>query len=99
TTGFDPAARRELWDHLASLKGTAILVATHLLDEAERCDRLAILDGKIVAEGTPASLRAEIAGDVVLAEGDGDLARDIESAFGVKPSVVDGRVRIEIARG
>jgi len=60
TTGFDPAARRQFWDLIRALaaEGTTILLTTHYLEEAEAlADRLAVLvDGQIVAEGTPATL-------------------------------------------
>ncbi|VVM07495.1 partial sulfate transport system ATP-binding protein, partial [Methylacidimicrobium cyclopophantes] len=69
STGIDPAARRDFWRHLFALKeqkGLTILVTTHLLDEAERCDRLLILDrGKKVAWETPGRLRALIPGSVL----------------------------------
>lgn len=69
STGIDPAARRDFWRHLFALKerkGLTILVTTHLLDEAERCDRLLILDrGKRVAWETPGRLRALIPGSVL----------------------------------
>ena len=57
STGVDPGARRDFWDYLQLLRreeGVTILLTTHLLDEADKCDRLAILDeGSLVAEGTP----------------------------------------------
>ena len=60
TTGFDPQARRQFWDLIRALaaEGTTIVLTTHYLDEAEAlADRLAVLaDGRIVAEGTPATL-------------------------------------------
>jgi ABC-2 type transport system ATP-binding protein len=60
TTGFDPQARRQFWDLIRALaaEGTTILLTTHYLQEAEElADRLAVLaDGRIVAEGTPATL-------------------------------------------
>ncbi|WP_433367396.1 ABC transporter ATP-binding protein [Actinoplanes sp. CA-142083] len=60
TTGFDPAARRQFWDLIRDLaaEGTTILLTTHYLEEAEAlADRLAVLaGGRIVAEGTPATL-------------------------------------------
>jgi ABC-2 type transport system ATP-binding protein len=69
STGIDPAARRDFWRHLFALKeqkGLTILVTTHLLDEAERCDRLLILDrGKRVAWETPSRLRELIPGSVL----------------------------------
>ena len=69
STGLDPGARRDLWLYLKEIReqdGVTSLVTTHLMEEAERCDRVAILDhGKLVALGTPDELRAEIGGDVV----------------------------------
>jgi ABC-2 type transport system ATP-binding protein len=68
TTGLDPTARREFWDALDALRsdGTAQLVATHLLEEADTCDRVVVLDrGRVVAEGTPDALRASLGTDAL----------------------------------
>jgi ABC-2 type transport system ATP-binding protein len=65
TSAVDPESRRDFWDKLFALAddGTTILVSTHLMDEAERCHRLAILDsGALVADGTPDELTAALAG-------------------------------------
>ena len=63
TTGLDPQARHILWDRLFRLKeeGVTLIVTTHFMDEAEQlCDRLIVIDkGRIMAEGTPASLIRE----------------------------------------
>src|ERR671926_13282 len=79
TTGLDPGARLDLWNQLRILRDTeraSILVTTHLMEEAERCDRLAILnEGNLVALGTPVELKSEIGGDVILL----DAARDAAS--------------------
>jgi ABC-2 type transport system ATP-binding protein len=61
TSGADPFARREFWQRITALatNGVTVIVTTHLMAEAEYCDRAAILDnGKILAQGTPAELRA-----------------------------------------
>ena len=63
TSAVDPENRREFWESLFRLvdRGTTILVSTHLMDEAERCHRIAILDrGAMVADGTPRELMREI---------------------------------------
>jgi ABC-2 type transport system ATP-binding protein len=64
TGGVDPRGRRLFWDliyELASERGMTVLVTTHYMDEAEQCDRLAfILDGKIIADGSPSSLKASL---------------------------------------
>ncbi len=69
TTGLDPQSRAHLWEEVRKLRenGTTVFLTTHYLDEADAlADRLAIMDGgKIVAEGTPNSLKQQIAGDVV----------------------------------
>ncbi len=71
STGLDPGARIDLWQTLYRLRdqqNVTVLLTTHLMEEAERCDRVAIIDqGRIVAEGTPEELRAEIGGDVISA--------------------------------
>ena len=102
TTGLDPGARRDLWQYLQILRDeerVTVLVTTHLMEEAERCDRLAIYaNGSVVALGTPAELKSEIGGDVILLEAhDAEaLARRIERRFALHPTVLDGRVRLEI---
>jgi ABC-2 type transport system ATP-binding protein len=79
-----------------------VLLTSHLLDEAERCDRLLLLhQGRIVAEGTPAELKARIGGDVVVLEAADaqSLRAQLAQKFGVEPKVVDGSLRVEIANG
>lgn len=70
TTGLDPQARHVLWDRLFRLKeqGTTLVLTTHYMDEAEQlCDRLIVVDkGRIMAEGTPASLIREFSSREVL---------------------------------
>jgi ABC-2 type transport system ATP-binding protein len=106
TTGLDPGARRDLWQYLQVLRdqeGVSIIVTTHLMEEAEKCDRLAILShGNLVGLGTPAELKSEIGGDVILldAHDPQKLATAIASRFGVEATVLDdGRVRIEREAG
>jgi len=68
TSAVDPRSRRDFWESLFVLvgRGTTILVSTHYMDEAERCHRLAILDrGRLVAEGVPKKLMADIPAIVV----------------------------------
>ncbi len=105
TTGLDPGARRDLWQYLHTLRDeehVTVLVTTHLMEEAERCDRLAIYaDGNVVALGTPAELKSEIGGDVILLESEhpDSLAQRIAQRFGLQPTVLDHRVRLEIEDG
>jgi ABC-2 type transport system ATP-binding protein len=102
TTGLDPGARRDLWQYLQMLRDeehVSVLVTTHLMEEAERCDRLAIMnEGNLVALGTPTELKSEIGGDVVLLEAAHDAARladNIRARFDVRTTVIDNQVRIE----
>lgn len=102
STGLDPGARRDLWDALRSLKGVTVLLTTHLLEEAERCDRLAILHkGRLVALGEPMALRGEIGGDVVTVRSREAerLAAAIREKLGETAQVVDGTVRLARDRG
>ena len=73
TSAVDPESRRDFWENLFELAdaGTTILVSTHLMDEAERCHRLAVLDrGRLVADGTPAELTGALAGRTLVIETD-----------------------------
>jgi ABC-2 type transport system ATP-binding protein len=105
STGLDPAARRDLTRHIERLRdqeGVTILLTTHVLEEADRCNRLALLhQGQIVTEGSPQALCARIGGDVVVLEAEDAkaLAGSIEQRFGLRASQVDGQVRVEIENG
>ncbi|MBI4371918.1 MAG: ABC transporter ATP-binding protein [Elusimicrobia bacterium] len=104
SAGLDPAARQDLWEHLLELRreGASILAATHLMDEGDRCGRVAILDrGRVVALGAPAALRAEIGGDVITVESDdaAALAAEIERRFALRPAVYGRILRLEKAAG
>jgi ABC-2 type transport system ATP-binding protein len=105
TTGLDPGARRDLWQYLAMLRDqehVSIIVTTHLMEEAERCDRLAILnEGNLVALGTPEALTREIGGDVILLEARDPqtLATQVRDHFHVNAAVLDNHVRLEIENG
>src|SRR6204780_5545887 len=108
STGLDPGARRHVWQYLQILRdqeGVSILVTTHLMEEAENCDRLAILnEGKLVALGSPAQLKSAIGGDVVLfetasPEAARSLVERMGDRFGVQPSVLGSTVRLELPEG
>lgn len=105
STGLDPGARHDLWRYLQQLRsesGVTVVVTTHLMEEAEKCDRLGLLDrGQLVALGTPAELRAEIGGDclTIVSESPDDLALKIEARFGVSPKLFGSVLRIERSRG
>lgn len=105
STGLDPGARRDFMQYLRQLrdeKGVTVVLTTHYMEEAERCDRVAILhQGKLVRLGTPAELKNAVGGDVVVvqAQDPETLRRKIRERFGFEPTVVDGTLRIERSRG
>jgi ABC-2 type transport system ATP-binding protein len=108
STGLDPGARRDLWQYLRMLRdeeGVSVLVTTHLMEEAEHCDRLAILStGKLVALGSPAELKSQIGGDMVTFEAAtpalaAGLATHIRDRFLVEPTVLGKAVRLEREEG
>jgi ABC-2 type transport system ATP-binding protein len=64
TSGVDPVTRREFWTHINGVveKGVTVMVTTHFMDEAEYCDRIALVyRGKIIAAGTPDQLKEQVA--------------------------------------
>ena len=104
STGLDPGARRELSQTITALRerGATILITTHILDEADRCDRLLLLHkGKRVAEGSPAELKSRVGGDVVVMETTSmnGFAAKLAERFPVKPHAAGNTVRVEIANG
>ncbi len=101
TTGLDPTARRELWAALARLRrdeGTTVVVATHLMEEAARCDRVAILDrGRLVALGTPDALEAELGDETLWLESPdaGSLVHALEARLGLASRRIGESVLVE----
>jgi ABC-2 type transport system ATP-binding protein len=104
STGLDPAARREFSNYLAHLRehdGVTVVLTTHYLEEAERCDRIAILDhGRIVAMAPPAELKAGVGGDVLVIHGAApeSLQRKLMQRLKLNGRIVDATVRIERPR-
>jgi ABC-2 type transport system ATP-binding protein len=109
STGLDPAARLELWEHLRRISGpgeagagVTVLLTTHILEEAESASRVAILErGKLLACDTPAALKDRIGGDVVtVTSRDPQAVREVlRQRLAVEAEIVDGVVRLEHARG
>ena len=101
STGLDPAARSDLWQYLRGVRerdATTIVLTTHLLDEADRAERIAIMhEGRLAALGEPAALRAELGGDAITIQTDRPepLAAAIRGRFACESQVVDGAVRLE----
>lgn len=105
STGLDPGARSDLWKYLRQVRereGTTIVLTTHLLDEADRADRIAIMhQGKLVALDRPDALRAELGGDAITikTERPAELAAGIRERFQCESKMIDGALRLEQADG
>lgn len=104
TTGLDPGIRKEFWEDLKNLQrqGVTLLVTTHLIEEADRCDHVMILhEGKIVACDPPAALKKTIGGDVITIQTKAvdRLRQGIETTFALHPICVDEALHIEIPEG
>jgi ABC-2 type transport system ATP-binding protein len=105
TIGLDPQARSRLWTHLDEVRereATTLFLTTHYLDEAERCDRIAIIDdGRIVAQGTPAELKSVLGADSVeLRTGDDPTAAaTLRARFGIDAVVGPHGLHVEAEDG
>ena len=105
TTGLDPGARLDLWSYLErarSEQGLSVLITTHLMEDADRCDRLLFLDrGQAAALDSPEALRQSLGGDVVtIRAGDLDnLASELSTKFGQSSEKVDDTLRVRRAGG
>ncbi len=105
TIGLDPQTRSSIWRYIRALQeaeGTTIFMTTHYMDEAELCDRIAIIDrGEIVVLDTPAELKAGVGADrVVLGTTDDEAAlAALEERFGIQASVAEGAVTFHVAGG
>ncbi len=105
STGLDPAARREFANHLAHLRerdGVTIVLTTHHMEEAERCDRIGVLhEGRLVAIAPPIELKEQVGGDVVVihAQAPEMLQHKLQQRLRIRGVVVDGTIRIERPRG
>lgn len=105
TTGLDEVSFQRTWQRIDALRrteGLTVILTTHRPEEAERCDRLAVIHGgKIVAVDTPEHLRARVSGDVIALEArDPDAVADmVRAKFALEPHVSEGRVLIERERG
>ena len=96
TVGLDPQTRRSIWEHVWALReqhGTTIFMTTHYMEEAENADRLAIIDeGRVVAMGSPESLRQEFGQEVVTlsTEDNAAAARKLWRLCRIKAQVHNG---------
>lgn len=104
STGLDPGARIDLWQILKDVQksGVTVLLTTHLMEEADQCDRLAIMDkGKLLACDTPAALKSTIGGDVitVATREPTKAAQWVKEKLELTAEVIEGTLRIEAADG
>jgi ABC-2 type transport system ATP-binding protein len=105
STGLDPAARREFSTYLAYLRsndGVTIVLTTHHMEEAERCDRIGVLhQGRLVAIAAPSELKSRVGGDVVVINtiDPEPLQHKIQQQMRVRGTIVDGTIRIERPQG
>lgn len=105
TIGLDPQTRVHIWDYVDQLRereSTTMFLTTHYMDEAERCDRIGIIDnGRIVAIDTPDALKASVGEDTVTIATHDDAASyaALTSALGIECELTDDGVRLHVPDG
>jgi ABC-2 type transport system ATP-binding protein len=105
TIGLDPQTRSSIWSYIELLKDTediTIFMTTHYMDEAEFCDRIAIMDqGEIVVLDTPEALKASVGADRVMIDTEDDEAaiRALKERFGLEATVAEGAVIFQVSSG
>ncbi len=105
TVGLDPQTRASIWEYLDELRhqeSLTIFLTTHYMDEAEHCDRIAIMDaGQIVALDTPQALKAAIGTDRIRLEIDDEAAAAaaIKRQFGLEASMAGGALVLQVPDG
>jgi ABC-2 type transport system ATP-binding protein len=98
TLGLDPQTRRYIWDYVLSIReqeNLTIFLTTHYMDEAENCDRIAIIDtGKIIALDTPEKLKDSLGGDLVTltAENSAEAIVELKELYSISPEFKDGDI-------
>ncbi len=105
TLGLDPQTRHHIWRYVGELRARerlTIFLTTHYMDEAENCDRIAVIDnGRIAALDTPENLKSSLGGDVisVSSERNDDVVRELRTRYELAPEVHDGMVEFAVPRG
>ncbi len=105
TLGLDPQTRVHLWDYIIKLKkerSMTIFMTTHYMNEAEYCDRIAIIDnGKIVALGSPSNLKKQLGGDIIrmTSAEKNNLKKELEQRYGKEIKEENGVFQLEVADG
>jgi len=105
TLGLDPQTRYHIWEYVQQLiedEGLTIFLTTHYMDEAENCDRIAVVDdGELIAMNTPEELKESIGGEVVLivAEDNRKASLEIKDKFNIAVQEVNGELSLKVANG
>jgi ABC-2 type transport system ATP-binding protein len=105
TLGLDPQTRRRIWDYVGELRErerVTIFLTTHYMDEAEQCERIAIIDhGEIVALDAPSGLKGTVGGDLVtITTRDREAAAaELRDRWRIQPTVEDGTVSFQVPAG
>jgi len=105
TVGLDPQTRSHIWSYIEELRkreSITIFLTTHYMDEAEHCDRIAIIDhGTIVAIDSPEALKASVGQDRVVLKtaDDGAAMAQLQDVFDLEPTTSEGAVRFYVANG
>lgn len=100
TIGLDPQTRAHIWDYILKLRQTesiTMFMTTHYMDEAEYCDRIAVMDkGKIIALDTPANLKKMVGGDVIILKTDDNekAKQEIKEKFQIDAQAKNGELMI-----
>ena len=105
TLGLDPQTRRYIWDYVEDIRikeNLTIFLTTHYMDEAEHCDRIAVIDhGNIVAIDTPEKLKDNVGGDLVMVRSSDNEAasRELVENWAIQPETQDGLVKFSVPKG
>jgi ABC-2 type transport system ATP-binding protein len=103
TLGLDPQTRNAIWTHVKALrqaKGSTVFMTTHYMEEAEHCDKIAIIDhGKIQAVDSPLNLKRMVGGDKIIVGGDDGLLEDLRHSYKVDAQTVNGEIHFQMDRG
>ncbi|RCW76775.1 ATP-binding cassette domain-containing protein [Saliterribacillus persicus] len=105
TVGLDPQTRAHIWEYILKLKekaGITIFLTTHYMDEAEICDRVAVMDhGKLIALNTPEALKAKVGGDIIeITAEDLPKAKEIiESSYNLEVQKKDDKLSFQVEKG
>jgi len=105
TLGLDPQTRRRIWEHVLTLRqqeDLTIFLTTHYMDEAEHCERIAVIDnGRIIALDTPDNLKDSLGGDLVTLEAKDtqEAVAELKERYDISPEVNDGMVTFSVPHG